>query len=223
MRETEKPLITLCAISAASAAIALVGMAFLPRPFAPMDHLSILLGSPRLGVNELAAYKSYVSNNLTLDSFYLLAHSLMWVGMAQLVSRRTTSLGKLVLLSGLSGAIFDFLENELRWAAIGALLAGNLPSQSYVAIWQIVLACSFWFLFLAAGFAGIGLAGRSRSANVVAGWSFAGILAASLTYKLGHFYSFLWLIVWHILCAYFLWGSRVAHESSPTAAEGHAL
>jgi hypothetical protein len=184
-----------------------------------MDHLSILLGSPRLGPNDLAAYKSYVSNNLTLDSFYLLAHCLMWVGMAQLVSRRAPPPGTSVLLLGLSGAILDFLENELRWAAIGTLPAGNLPSQSYVAIWQIVLAFSFWFLFLAAAFTGVGLAGRSRSANVVAGWSFAGILAASLTYKLGHFYSFLWLIVWHILCAYFLWSNRAANGARPTASE----
>ena len=39
------------------------------------------------------------------------------------------------------------------------------------------------------------------------------LLRPALSYQLGHFYSFLWLIAWHILCAYFLWTHRVADEA----------
>jgi hypothetical protein len=205
--------IAISAISAAIAAIALIGMAFLPRPFTPMNHLSILLGLQGLNGDQLITYKDYVSNNLTIDSLYLLAHSFMWVGVAQVISLQAARLWSLVLLFGLSGAILDFLENELRWAAMPALISGELPVRLYVFVWQIVLAFSFWALFLAAGFAGIGAVNTSRSGNIFATWSFAGALVAAFSYKTGHFYSFLWLIVWHILCAYFLWSNRATHET----------
>ena len=195
------------AIGATIATLALIAMALLPRPFTPIYHLSILLGAPRLGGDQLIAYKSYVSNNLTIDSIYLLAHSLMWLGISQMASRRTEYLGKVILVLGLSSAVLDLVENELRWAAMSTLVTGSLPELLYV------FAFSFWLLFLAAIITGIGIVGTSRFGNILAVWSFIGVIAAVSIYKVGYLYSFFWLIVWHILCAYFLWSNRAAYKA----------
>lgn len=201
------------AFGAAAATAALVVIALLPRPFVPMDHLSILSGSVRLTGEQLVAYKSYVSSNLTIDSFYLLAHAVMWLGLAHLLSARNIRLGSLVLTFGLLGAGFDFLENELRWAAMAMLSSGNLPTSSYVAIWQTVFGLSFWALFIASILTGIGVARSSRCGNVVAAWSLIGGFVASSIFKAGFLPSFLWLIAWHALCSFLLWSNRAVQET----------
>lgn len=201
------------ALGAAGAAIALVILALLPRPFAPMDHFSILSGSARLTEEQLIAYRSYVSSNLTIDSFYLLAHSVMWLGLAHILSARNIRLGALVLTFGLLGAGLDFLENELRWTAMATLSSGNMPASSYLAIWQTVYSLSFWALFIASLFTGIGVARSSRCGNIVAAWSLIGVFAALSIFKAGFFPSFLWLIVWHASCAFLLWSNRAARET----------
>lgn len=195
-------------IAATVATVTLLVIALLPRPFAPMDHLAILAGFVHLSAAQLVAYKSYVSSNLMADSIYLLAHSVMWFALSHLVSASSIRLGSLVLAFGLFGAGLDFLENELRWAAMTTLTAGNLPAPSYVAIWQTVFGLSFWALFIASLFTGVGVARLSRWGNVVAIWSLIGILVAAAIFKTGFLPSFLWLIVWHVVCACLLWGSR---------------
>jgi len=203
------------AASAALAAAALVVLAVLPRPFAPLDHLAILAGSVRLTPEQFIAYKGYVSNNLTVDSFYLLAHSVMWAGLAQRVSRHSRRLGTLVLTSGLLGAGLDFLENELRWAAMTTLSSGNLPSASYVATWATGFGLSFWLLFIAALFTGLGVARSSRCGNLVAAWSLIGACVAASSFKAGFLPAFLWLIVWHVFCAFLLWFHPALEASRP--------
>jgi hypothetical protein len=208
---------TVGAFGAAAATVALVALALLPRPFAPMDHLSILSGSAHLTGEQLIAYKSYIESNFTVDSFYLMAHSIMWLGLANLLSARSPRLGSLVLIFGLLGAALDLLENQLRWAAMTILFSGNLPTASYVAIWQTVFGLSFWALFLASIFTGIGVARSSRCGNVVAAWSLIGIFVASSIFKAGFLPSFLWLILWHISCAFLLWSNRASIENQPRA------
>ena len=201
------------AFGAATATVALVVLALLPRPFAPMDHLSILSGTVRLTAEQLIAYRSYVSSNLTIDSLYLLAHSVMWLGLANLISVGNSRLASLVLTCGLLGAGFDFLENELRWAAMANLSSGSLPTPSYVAIWQTVFGLSFWALFITSVLTGIGVARSSRCGNVVAAWSLIGGFVASSIYKAGFLPSLLWLIVWHASCAVLLWSKRAIQET----------
>lgn len=166
-----------------------------------------------LTAEQLIAYKRYASSNLTIDSFYLLAHTVMWFGLSHLVSARNNRLGSLVLTFGLLGAGFDFVENELRWAIMTPLVSGNFPASSNLVTWQIMFGLSFWTLFVASIFTGIGVARSSRSGNIVAVLSLIGVFVASSIYKAGFLPSFLWLIAWHASCAFLLWNSRAVQDA----------
>lgn len=201
-------LIRPAAFSAFVAVITLLGMAFLPRPFLPVDHLAILSGGQQLSGEQFSAYRAYVVNNLTLDSAYLLAHAVFWLGLAQLAARQSASLGRLALFFGLSGAVLDFLENEIRWVAMNSLSAGDFPTQCLLVIWQIVFAFSFWFLFLGAACAGLACYRLSRWGQIFAAFTLLGMPAAVAVYRQGHFPAFIWLILWHAQGGILLWSAR---------------
>ena len=54
------------AIGALTAFLALIIIAFLPRPFASMDHLAVLSGVRILSPEEILAYKKICNNKLYL-------------------------------------------------------------------------------------------------------------------------------------------------------------
>lgn len=208
LKPIQDHIIKIGALSAVIATISLVILALLPRPFIPVDHFSALAQPSFFTDEQFAVYKEYVSNNLTIDSIYLLAHSIMWVGLANLVATRITSMRSPILTFGLLSAFLDFLENELRWGAITLFSSGGILEPSYAVIWNTILGLSFWMLFVASLFTGLGVAGIFRYGNIVAVWSMIGVIAASSIYKVGFLPSFLWLIIWHALCAFFLWNNR---------------
>ncbi len=196
------------AIGALVAFISLIVMAFLPRPFSPMDHASILSGLNTLSTEQLSAYKTYVIRNLTWDSFYLIGHVLMWFGYSAVISRSSKGLAMFVAILGFSCAWLDFIENEMRWAALQFLINNDYTSISNLADWHVIFGLSFWIIFICGLICGMAVAGKENIKKIVCVMAVLGGLIAPLSYLYGHLAAFLWLIVWHGVSALFLWTSR---------------
>ena len=201
------------AISALIAFVSLIVMAFLPRPFSPMDHASILSGLNTLSTEQLAAYKTYIIRNLTWDSFYLMGHALMWFGYSAVISRSSKGLAMLVAILGFSSAWLDFTENEMRWAALEFLINNDFTSISSVADWSVIFGLSFWIIFICALVCGMAVAGKENITKLVCVMAVLGGLIAPFSYLYGHLAAFLWLIAWLGVSAIFLWTSRESQNA----------
>ena len=200
-------------VGACVAFIALLAIAFLPRPFPAMDHFSILSGVTVLSPEELAAYKNYVASNLTLDSLYLIGHFLMWLGYSAYLYKSSKLLAAAIAVLGFFSAWLDFTENEIRWASLEFLLADRNPPITEILAWQTTFGLSFWILFLCTFTCGIAIMGSSLNQKITSAVAILGLFIAPLSYHFGFLPAFLWLILWHVVSAVFLWMNQP--ESHP--------
>lgn len=191
--------------------VSLVVMAFLPRPFSPMDHFSILSGLKTLSGPEFATYKRYVASNLTWDSLYLFGHVFMWLGYGVYIGKRHTLPAILVVSLGLFSAGLDFIENEMRWSAITSLGSGGKICISYAMFWKTLFGLSFWALFISAFICGVATFGKSALQKLPGLIAIPGLFVAILSYQFGFLPAFLWIMLWHIMSGIFLWRSRCTH------------
>jgi len=196
------------AIGALVSFVALIVMFFLPTPFTPMNHFSILSGASVLSTEQLSAYKNYMTLNLTWDSLYLIGHVTMWFGYAALLFRENPVLAVFIAVLGFFCGWLDFTENEIRWAALEALLSKSHLPISQIAQWRIIFGLSFWALFLCALISGIAVLDRTGIRKLVCAIAVAGVLIAPMSYQSGFLPAFLWIIVWHAVSAVLLWSSR---------------
>ena len=130
------------AIGALVAFISLIVMAFIPRPFSPMEHQSILSGLNTLSAEQLSAYKIYITRNLTWDSFYLIGHALMWFGYSAIIFRSSKWLALFIAVLGFSSTWLDFTENEMRWVALQLLIDNGYTSLSSLSDWSVIFGLS---------------------------------------------------------------------------------
>ena len=177
----------------------LIVMFFLPAPLAPMNHFSILSGANVLSTEQLSAYKSYMALNLGWDSLYLIGHVTMWFGYAAYLFRENPVLAVFIAVAGFFSGWLDFTENEIRWAALEALLSNSYLPISQIAHWRIIFGLSFWALFLCALISGIAVMGKTTISRIVCVIAVVGVLIAPISYQTGFLPAFLWIIVWPAL------------------------
>lgn len=206
MSETnrEQFLLRFFAGAAGVAALALIVLALLPRPFA-IDHFAILLNPAGLTPDRLASYADYLASNLSVDGVYLLGHIGMWAGYALLIRRRQPGIAAFVLGLGLLSGMLDFLENAVRWSLVQGLLLGAEVSPAWAYVWKIVLELSFVAIFVTVLVVVPFVLNRNWTGKllaVVSGFGLAGVLTV---YTGGYLVSFLWLILWHLTSAIVLW------------------
>ncbi len=151
METPSRSLLRLGAFGAALSTALLLTMAFVNLPgglFYP--GLPALTGSLPLSPAEQTAYLSGMRLLFALDGLFLAGWVLAWVGIGELVRARQPLLGRLTLLFGLSGALFDFSENSLIWGVLQTYPAGQFMSADWVIAWKAVQHLSYWLPFLAA-------------------------------------------------------------------------
>lgn len=130
------------AIGASAAFFALAALAFQSGPFVDVDQFAVLSGSTPLTAERLTAFRDYLAGNFAIDSMYLFGSAAMWLGLASAIAEEHRFFGRIVIVLGLAGALADFCENEMRWAALSALQSGAPLSRDYVAGWQVVFGMS---------------------------------------------------------------------------------
>jgi len=206
MTQTQQSNFTIAgAIGSLMAFLALVVIAFIPRPFESMDHFAILSGLHTLSPDELSGYKNYVITNFTFDSIYLIGHLLMWFGYVSYILKSNRTIAGIVAILGIISAFLDFTENEIRWSALEILVNG---STSNMLLWQTIFGLSFWVIFITALICGLVTLEKSLIKKVPISLAIIGVLIAPLSYKFGFLPAFLWLIIWHLGSAFFLWNFR---------------
>ena len=192
------------AIAACVACLSLLALAFIARPPFAVDQFAVLTGTRALSDVEAAAYLSYLKKNLTIDSFYLLAHIGMWFGYAAVLKARGVRLGGALLALGLIGAVLDFVENEMRWV-LATDLSRHMASPSWGVVWQIVVGMSFWLLLMAAVWLAISIWSARLTDRAMSAVSLGCLIGVATIYAKGYLVTFLWMIIWHAAGTIYLW------------------
>lgn len=197
-----------CAIWAAIAAIALVVLAFIPRPAFEFEHFDVLSGRQALSDVATADYLRYLRANLTVDSFYILGFIMTWIGYGRLIAHRSRLMGVAVAASGVIAGSLDFLENEFRWGMAELVRRGIPVSSAWPAAWSVILGLSFWAVFFPLALTVIGTWDDGKFGRWVSVLGILGLLTAvNLRYS-GFFWAFIWLMLWQLASAAFLWVRR---------------
>ena len=191
-------------IAAGVACLSLLALAFIARPPFAVDQLAVLTGTRTLSELEAAAYVSYLRKNLTIDSFYLLAHMGMWFGYAAVLRARSVRLGGPLLALGLIGAVLDFVENEMRWV-LATDVSRHIVFPSWGVGWQIVVGLSFWFLLMAAVWLAISISSSRLGDRAMSAVSLGCLVGVATIYVKGYLVTFLWMIIWHAAGTIYLW------------------
>lgn len=186
--------------------IALIVLAFLPRPDFSFSHYDIFVGIQKLNGGQLNNYRNYLRNNLIGDNFYLLGNMAMWVGFGIYIAKKSKILSSIVIVGGIISSLLDFIENCFRWAIFNAIQSNICIESNWGIAWDIIYGLSLWTMFIVLIFVIIGVYDRNNKLNFFI--SLIGILWLLTSINIhyyGFFFSFIGMIIWHISSAFFLW------------------
>lgn len=197
------------AVGAAVSALLLIGMAFVRLP-AGLEYpgLPALTGSVLLSPGDSNAFLDGLRTLFALDSLFLLGWILAWIGLADLVGRRSDGVkATVVLVLGLAGALMDFGENGIILGAMGNLASGSAATGNWTIAWKAVQHLSYALPFAGALSSSVHLWGLGLPGKVTA---FAGTVllipaAAGLYIPALSLVSNLWFLVWFLCLAILLW------------------
>lgn len=194
-------------VAALCAAICLFVLAYIPRPPGGISHLAVFSGTRTLETEELALYMLYLKRNLTVDSFYLIGHVLMWLGYSELFRRRGVAFSASVLALGLISGALDLLENEVRWALMS--LPGGLQfGPTWATVWMIIVGMSFWAILLSIAITAFLNWGEGRLQRLISVLGLICLGSIAAIYFYGYLATFVLMIIWHAASGVYLWTCR---------------
>ncbi|MBI9107549.1 MAG: hypothetical protein JEZ04_12455 [Spirochaetales bacterium] len=200
------------AIGAGISTLMLLMMAFISLPRGvEYPGIEVLTGGLILPEAEKIRYIAGISHLFIMDGFFLVGWIISWVGLAELIRPRYRILAVLTLTFGLTGAMFDLIENSIIWGVIGNFAAGRPSGSKWVIPWKALQSLSYWLPFLGAVFAACGLWSARRLDKITALTGSVLLLAAIPGLYLPDF-AFLanmWFLFWFACVALLLWRRSV--------------
>lgn len=139
------------AIGSMLATLSLVAMLFISWPFDfSFPGEQFLTGNISLSQSDLAQYVKIIRVYFALDSLFILAWIVAWLGFTFLIRPRSNILSNIALMLGLIGAFLDFTENEILWALVQGRQWDVPPQIGWLTVWSVTRQLSYWIAFTAA-------------------------------------------------------------------------
>jgi hypothetical protein len=144
--------LTLAAAGAALASILLVALFRFPDAFpVGSSDVAVLGGQVTLSAADVSRYQKFTGISLGIDTVFIFASMLAWLGIADSVRRRGMSSWAMVIFAfGILGAGLDLLENTIIWTLIDLQRQGYPPQLGVVTAWTVVQQASYWPTYVAA-------------------------------------------------------------------------
>lgn len=197
-------LLKISALTSAIAAVLLLVMFFLPWPFSfDFPGIEVLTGQINLSPDEFAIFTTSLNQIQTVDTIFLFAWALAWIGFFIIVRKRNKWLGFLSLILGLGAIAFDFTENYY----IGSALTRKPPDANWVGEWETALTLSYLLTY--AGALVGSLSFRKKNFTGISMWIvgvFLSVIAAISFFIEGwYLISAGWYLLWFLVLSIILW------------------
>lgn len=181
-------------------------MTFVPISFNRNEQIAIWMKTRLLTPIEWIQFGFQYKTMFVLVSLYLIGHLLMWIGFSSFMMRKTSLLGVLVLIVGCLSTFLDFSEYGLRGTMLKAIEWNMVIPPSLILFWYFIREMSIWMIYIASVIAAVGVLHQNFFGELIGGVSLVGILTIPLFYGMGYGKVwFIWLILWHVVAALFLW------------------
>lgn len=148
--------ILLPAIGASLAVLFLISIAFIPFvEGVGYPGVNVLTGQTQLSSDQFTAYVCSICLDLFLDTFFLIACILAWIGLFHRIRQNNKLLAILMLVLALFGILLDFTENSFVAITLNQLINGAAPGDAWYTPWYISQQASYWLAFIPAALASI--------------------------------------------------------------------
>jgi hypothetical protein len=198
-------------IGAMVAALALIGIVLLAGLFDLFDYTymieEILAKKIELSSMDLPRYTVSFQGFLMVDTVFVIGEMIAWVGLAALIQTRAHPLGRVVLVLGLLGASFDFVQNAVEWTLIQGQHLGISPQPSWFIAWTTVSQLSYLLTYTAAVMAALGLWSKQPLDRVlgVIGGPLTVLAVVGLYVPDWYTLAFLWFFAFFLCAGILLW------------------
>ena len=211
-------------IGAMVAVLALIGVMLLVGLFDLFDYIYLIEGilaqKIELSSVDLPRYTVSFQVYMVTDTVFVIGEMIAWVGLAALIQTRAHPLGRIVLVMGLLGASFDFVQNAIEWTLIRSQHLGVSPQPSWFIAWTVVSQLSYLLIYAVAVMVSLGLWSKKPLDRVlgVIGGPLTVLAVVGLYVPDWYALAFLWFFAFFLCAGILLW--RRAAEWSAGAWPG---
>jgi hypothetical protein len=198
-------------IGAMVAVLALIGIVLLAGLFDLFDYTDLIEGilakKITLSSMDLPRYTISFRGFLMVDTVFVIGEMVAWVGLAALIQARAHPLGRVVLVLGLLGASFDFVQNAVEWTLIRGQHLSISPQPSWFIVWMTVSQLSYLLTYAAAVMTALGLWSKQPLNRVlgVIGGPLTVLAVVGLYVSDWYALAFLWYLAFFLCAGILLW------------------
>jgi hypothetical protein len=198
-------------IGAMVATLALIGIVLLAGLFDLFDYTrlieEILAKKIELSSMDLPRYTVSFQGFQMVDTVFVISEMIAWVGLAALIQTRAHPLSRVVLVLGLLGASFDFVQNAVEWTLIRGQHLGISPQPSWFIVWTTVSQLSYLLTYTAAVMTALGLWSKQPLDRVlgVIGGPLTVLAVVGLYVPDWYALAFLWFFAFFLCAGILLW------------------
>lgn len=198
-------------IGAMVATLALIGIVLLAGLFDLFGYIylieEILAKKIELPLTDLSRYTAIFQIYMTTDTVFVIGEMIAWVGLAALIQTRAHPLGRVVLVLGLLGASFDFVQNAIEWTLIRGQHLSVSPQPSWFIAWTVVSQLSYLLTYAAVVMAALSLWSKRPLDRVlcVIGGPLTVFAVVGLYVPDWYTLAFLWYLAFFLCVGILLW------------------